>query len=319
LAAGDLIHSVSSVYAKPGTYRIAVMAYDHLHHKGNLWRGTVRVSPIHRDLLPGSDKNLPAVEFLLPSLPITGGAGLLMLRDPWDFGRGSLAFPVNNDVPVQVDVVANLSLSDITKKRHSEAPEWLYHMNAAKVTEISRVISEMNLKSGGCIRFSALDIPGQELFVDRVDTHGFDWSQIKSALQARERSTIDVHTLAGEKKTPSFLTSYLAKLAADPPHCEAAKGKTPIRVLVVVSDNFTFPYGTEMVQMRPSNAWARCYYAELVPVAGPHWDDIGSVLKSLNPIRLEASNPVGFRKVLAQMIRDIEKLSRNPAARPASN
>lgn len=319
LAAGDLIHWISSVYAKPGTYRIAVMAYDRLHRKGNLWRGTVHIAPINQDQLPGSDANLPAVEFLLPSLPITGGAGLLMLRDPWDFGRGSLTFPLRNDVPVEVDIVANLSLSDITKRRHSEAPDWLYQMNAANVTEISRVISEMDLKSGGCIRFSALDIPRQDLFVDGVDAHGFDWSDIKATLQARERSKIDVHTLAGEKRTPSFLTSYLTKLAGDPPHCKTQAAKTPVRVLVVVGDNFTFPYGTEMVHMRPSDAWARCYYVELVPIAGPRWDEVGTLLKSLNPVRLEASTPAGFRKVLAQMIRDIEKLSKNPAVRQTSN
>jgi hypothetical protein len=308
LAGGDQIHSISSVYAKPGTYRVAVMAYDRLHGKGNVWRGTVRVPAINRDQLPGSDKNIPAIEFLLPVPPIAAASEFLTIRDPWDFGQGTLTIPVTNNAPLQVDLVANLSLSSATRMRHSEASEWFYQMNAARVTEISRVISEMDLKSG-CMRLSAVDLPRQELFVDRVNTRDFDWSKIKAALQARERSKINVHTLAGEKKTPSFLATYLAKLAADPPNCPMPAGKSPVRVLIVVSANFIFPYGTEMVHLTSSNAWTRCYHLELVPVAGPHWDEISTLLKPLNPVRLETSTPAGFRKTLARLIRDLETMS----------
>jgi hypothetical protein len=308
LAPGDQIYSISSVYAKPGTYRIAVMAYDRLHRKGNIWRGSVRVSPPRRDQLPGSDESLPAIEFLLTP-PTAHAGGLTMLRDPWDFGQAPLILPVNNDSAVQVDILANLSLSDTTRLRRSEASEFVYQIHAARVTEISRVISQMNLKSG-CIRLSAVDISRQELLVDRAEIRAFDWSSIKEALQARERNKIDVHTLAGEKKTPSFLSAYVAKLAADPPGCNPLGGRSAVRVLIVVSDNFSFPTGTEMVRLPPSNVWARCYHLELVPVAGPHWDQMSSLLKPLNPVRLETATPIGFRKTLARLINDIENLSK---------
>lgn len=311
LAGGDRIYSISSVYAKPGTYRIAVMAYDRLHRKGNIWRGSVRVPPIQRDQLPGSDNNIAAVEFLLTP-PTVPGMALPMLRDPWDFARGNLTLPVSNDSAVQVDILENLSLSNTTRMQHSEASEFVYQLHAARVTEISRVISEMHLKSG-CIRLSAVDISRQELLVDRAEIREFDWSTVKDALKARERNKIDVHTLAGEKKTPSFLSAYLARMAADPPRCNGPDGRSPMRILIVVSDNFIFPAGTEMVRLMPSKAWTRCYHLELVPVGGPHWDEMGTVLKPLNPVRLETSTPIGFRKNLARLIGDIENLSQHPA------
>ncbi len=315
LAHGDQIRSVSTVYAKPGVYRIAVIAYDRLHQKGNLWRGTVRVPAIHRDPLSTSDKDLPAVEFLQTVPAPTGTRGLLALRDPWDLGHGNLSVPVSNGLPVQVDIVANIALSAVTRGRHSEAPEWFYTANAANVIEVSRALSEMDLKSG-CILLSTLDISRQEVLFDRVNTGDFDWSKVGAALRARERNKIDVHTLAGEKKTSAFLVAYLTKLAESQPVCRTPEGRTPVRVLIVVSDNFLFPSGTETARLRPTKAWDRSYYVELVPVAGPRWDEIGALLKPLNPLKLETPTPIRFRAALAKLVQDIERLSGHPTAAP---
>ncbi len=93
LARGDQIRSISTVYAKPGAYKVAVIAYDRLHQKGNIWRGTVRIPPIPRDPLSISDADLPTVEFLQSVPPPTGTRGWLALRDPWDFGHGNLSIP----------------------------------------------------------------------------------------------------------------------------------------------------------------------------------------------------------------------------------
>lgn len=311
-APGDFVRSLFGAYVQPGRYRIALMAYDPRTHKGNLWRGGVRVPPVNGDPLPGLERKVPPAEFLRPSPPIPGARGWLLSYDPWDFGQGTLALPARNAYPLAVDVVANLSLSDATRSRHAEAPDWVYQLNAVIVTAISHVISETSLESG-CIRLSAMDIARHELLADREAARSFDWSRIRLALDTMDRSKIDARTLAGEKKTPAFLADYLAQLAADPSPCGASGGLPPKRVLIVVTDAFIFPTGTEMVQAHPTSAWARCFHLELVPVVGPHWDQIGTVLKPLNPVRLEVSTPVGFRKALAHLIHDMEKLSGSPA------
>ncbi len=214
-----------------------------------------------------------------------------------------------------MDIVANVSLSAVTRGRHSEAPEWFYTANAAKVTEVSRVLSEMNLK-GGCILLSTLDISRQEVLFNRANTGDFDWSRVGAALQARERGKIDVRALAGEKKTSRFLVAYLTKLAESQPICKTPDGRAPIRVLIVVSDNYIFPNGTEIARFGSTKAWDRSYYVELVPVAGPHWDEIGALLKPLNPLKLETATPVKFRNTLARLVQDMERSSRKPNSVP---
>ncbi len=308
---GDYYRSLFSVYVQPGTYQIALMAYDSHTHKGNLWRGGVRVPAVNNDPLPGLERNVPPVEFLRPAPPIPGARGWLMSYDPWDFGHGALTLPVRNALPVEMDVVANLSLSDTTRLRRSEAPEWVYQVNAAIVAAISHVISEISLQNGS-IRLTAMDLSRHELLADRQETRLFDWSRLQFAVNTTERSKIDAQALAGEKKTPAFLANYLAQLGGDPAPRGASGGLPPKRVLIVVSDAVVFPMGTEMLQAQPTSAWSQCFHLELVPVVGPHWDQIGAVLKPLNPVRLEVSNPAGFRKALAQMIRDIEKISGSP-------
>ena len=309
----DHVRAFFGMYVEPGTYKASLMAFDDRTKKGNLWHETLRIPTIYRDPLPESQHHLPAVEFLTAAPPFASGREWMMTHDPWDFGQSTLTIPVANDVPLEVDVVANLSLSNATNARHSEAPDWMYQINAATVTEISRVLSELDLNSG-CIRLSALDIPRQELFVDRQDTRNFDWSKIKTAMEAGQRSKIDVHVLASEKKLPSFLGNFLGQLADDPPSCQTPPGKSPIRILIVVSDAFIFPNGTEMTRAHPSNAWARSYHLELVPAVGPHWDEINNVLKPLNPARVEVSTPAAFRRVLVELIHELEQISRNSAS-----
>ena len=316
LPAGSEVRALFAMYVEPGAYTASLIAFERRTGKGNLWHGAVRVQPIYRDPLPGRQDDIPAVEFLPAAPPGAKGRLWMMSHDPWEFGEGKLTIPLANDVPVEVDLVANLSLSGSTNSRRSEAPEWAYQINAATVTEISRVISEMSLKNG-CVRFSALDIPRQELLANDDDTRTFDWSRIHAAFESRERAKIDARTLAGEKKTPSFLSKYVAQLAAGSRGCGTHQGKPLLRILIVVGDAFTFPYGTEMTQVQPTRAWALCYYLELVPVTGPRWDEIRRVLKPLNPVRLEVSTPAEFRRAFVQLIHEIERVSATPPGSPS--
>ena len=315
LASRSEVHALFGLYAEPGTYRASLLAYERRTGKRNLWHGVLRVPNIVRDPLPGDDPVGPAIEFLPAAPPTTSGRGWVLSHDPWDFEHGRQTIPVANDAPVEVDVVANLSLSDTANSRRAEAPDWMYQFNAAVVTEISYVLSEFGVKNG-CTRLSALDIPRQEVLADFEDTRTFDWSWIHTALQNRSRDKIDVHTLANAKKTPSFLASYLARLASDPRRCAGQEGRTPVRILIVVSDAFVFPYRTEMRQAQPSAAWASSYYLELVPMFGPRWDEMRNVLKPLNPVRMEVANPDGFRRILVQLIHEIERISRSKAVPP---
>jgi len=319
LAAADEIHSLTNLFVRQGTYRVAVMAYDTANHRGNLWRETLRVEPLKEDPLPGIDRTLPQVEFLPAALPLRLGHGRGLAStitfDPWALGQGELRLPVGNVRPVQVDIVANVSLSVASDRRSSEAPDWQYQLNGATVLQISNALSQLNLKAG-CVRVSALDVRRQKVFADREDARSLDWPRLRQAIVGVNRNKIEVSTLAGQKHEPAFFAHYLEQLSAAPNPCQR-EGPPPLHILIVVSDAFMFPNGAEMTTVRPDLIpVGLCYHLRLVPVAGARWDEIARVVKPLHPVKFDLSDSGRFRKTLAQVITGIESVSRE-TGRPA--
>jgi hypothetical protein len=321
LAAADEIHSLTNLYVRQGSYNVAVMAYDAANHRGNLWRGPLRVGPLKDDPLPGIDRTLPQVEFLPAALPLrlSRGRGLasMITFDPWALGQGELLLPVGNVRPVQVDIVANVSLSLASDRRTSEAPDWEYQLNGATVLQISNALSQLNLKAG-CVRVSALDVRRQKIFADREDARTLDWARLRQAIVGVNRNKIEVSILAGQKHEPAFLAHYLEQLSAAPIPCQK-DSPSPLHVLIVVSDPFIFPNGAEMTTVRPELIpVGLCYHLRIVPVAGARWDEIGKVVKPLHPVKFDFSDSGRFRKTLAQLITGIESVSRETGqpARP---
>jgi hypothetical protein len=320
LAAADEIHSLSNLYVRQGTYKVAVMAYDAAHRRGNLWRGVLQVGPLKDDPLPGIERTLPQVEFLPAVEPLRlgrgRGLGSMITFDPWALGQGELLLPVANARPVQVDIVANVSLSAATDWHSSEAPDWQYQLNGATLLQISNVLSQLNLQAG-CVRLSALDVRRQRVFVDRQDARSLDWSRLRRAIGSVNRVKIEAGTLAGEKHEPAFLARYLEHLSSAPSTCQP-NTTPPLHILILVSDAFIFPNGAQITTVEPELiAVDRCYHLRVVPVAGGRWDEIEKIVKPLHPLKFDFSNSSRFRKTLAELITNIEDASQKPGPGPS--
>ena len=318
LKPSDRVRTVANLHIVPGTYRVAVMAYDAAHRRGNLVRQTLQVEPLKDDPLPGVDRDLPKVEFLPPANPMRIGRGRFtsyLTMDPWALGAGDLVLPVATTRPVLVDVVANVSLSEVTNLRYSEAPEWRYQINAATLLQVAHVFSQMDLRSG-CIRLSMVDLRRQKIFVDHVEVHALDWAAIRHDLETLNRNKIEVNALAGQKQEPAFLARYLEGLWTEPVSCQVS-GSPPEHVLVLISDAFVFPDGARMTSVESGQMPDReVYYLRLVPVVGPRWDEIRSVLKPVQPVQFDIANSGEFRKVLAHLLGGIAGGASNGATLP---
>lgn len=316
VASADVIDSLANVYVRPGNYKVAVMAYDSLNRKGNLWRGALRVENLKDDPLPEMDSHLPQIEFLPTLHPMSTGQGhgleSMVTFDPWALGEGELTLPVTNSRPVLVDVIANISMSTTTNTKHSEAPEWKYRMNAGMLLQISNVLSQLHLKNG-CVRLTTLDLLRRKLFLDRQNADKVDWVELRHQLDVLNRNKIEASTLAGEKQTPEFLAKYLEALLTEPASC-TPNTQPPMHVLIVVSDAFVFPNGAEMRKLtRMPFPETRCYYLKAVPLVGARWDEIQTLLKPLHPTRLEFADSIHFRKTVALLIEDMTKFSEAPS------
>jgi len=157
--------------------------------------------------------------------------------------------PVDNERPVQVDIVANLALSDAANTPYRQAPDWMYKINADTLLQVSNVLSQVDLKNG-CVRFSAIDILRQKTFIERQNAATIDWDKIIQMVEDFERVKIEARVLASQKQTADAFAKFVEKLLDDP-GCEVSG--SPLHVLVVVGDAFIFPNGTAVrsVRVRP--------------------------------------------------------------------
>ena len=294
VAKGKELFFYARFFVRPGSYRIAVLVYDGRTRLSNVWKDSLEAPLLKTDPLPNLDRDLPAVQFESEKD-----------REPFSSARSRLVLPVNTQHRVQLDVVVNLSLSDAMNTRYHQAPDWLYRTNAGMLLQIGRVLSQLELKDG-CVRFSAIDILRQKVFADRVRGNEADWNELARSIEKLQRNRIDAHVLQQQKTTPALFAHFLEDTAADPPSC-GNPGAPPARVVVVVSDAFLFPFKTEMASVLPERMrGVQCYFLQLNPVRGGTWDQMGRVLRPLHPKHWEFSNATRFRKVLAELVADIE-------------
>lgn len=309
---GDEIDAFASIYAKPGDYQASLLVHDRRSGKGNVWHGLLHVPPLRDDVLADIDRELPDIQFLPTVVVSTSHPGRLLAAslpfEPSLFGELHLALPVANQFPVQVDILANLSLSDATNTRFRQAPDWMYQINADTLLQVAYVVSQLGLKQG-CVRFSAIDVLRQQTFVDHEDAASVDWESLLHQVAELQRNKIEAKVLAQQKKTAHMLADYIERLINGPSACPNV-GPPPVRVLVVIGDAFIFPNGSEVRAVRPESADTRGYYLKLMPIGSANWDQIERVIKPLHPRRSEFSDSHRFRKALASLVVEIENLGR---------
>lgn len=315
LGTGDQINSFAGIYLRPGKYTAAVMAYDVFHHRGNLSRSNFEILVVKDDPLPDMDRDLPQIDFLPSAEPPehSGPVHIEIVTNPhrpndWTFGEGTLRLPVDNETPLVLDVVADFPPSFVVPRRG-------YHWNAALLLQISKVLSQVNLKNG-CVRFSAIRILDQKMYLHDEDARKVDWANLQEVLEKAERdakamhSTVDVGTLTARKPDSYRYEKFMEQALAGTSTCDGGKQMTR-HVVIVVSD--ALPSFREMVTapvQAQSLPAAEYYHVELdQTVTGPRSDDVEGLLKSLHPVQFRLKNATQFRQALAHVISDIEKTS----------
>lgn len=212
---GNDVDTVATFYARPGKYKVALIAFDSRSHRGNLWRGDLMVPALKGDPLPDADLSLPVVQFL-PQATVARSTRRFgahrVLFDASAFGKGKLTLPVANQRPVQVDIVANLALSDAANSYYRQAPDWMYRINADTLLQVSNVLSQLDLKNG-CVRFSAIDILRQKAFVEGRDAASMDWENILQQIEDFQRVKIEARVLASQSKPRMPSRSFSRKFS----------------------------------------------------------------------------------------------------------
>src|SRR5207248_6057168 len=245
----DIVYS-DGFYARPGKYRVAVIAYDSVEEQWNLWHKEITVPAVKSKALPQLDRDLPRVEFVRELLPEkepakTEGAGELMERHtgPWALGHGREWLPVRTERPLAIDLVVNFSATSDAGLTNTPSPT-ARRANVNRLLQMASVLSHLEL-ANGCVQVSALEVGRVQVMRERVVAAAVDWNDLGREILTADQNTIDVSTLQARTKAASFLRDYLDELIAHPARCEGSSTAEQ-HVLIVMSNALLFAHGTDL-------------------------------------------------------------------------
>jgi hypothetical protein len=312
------------LFVLPGDYRVSIATFANATGEHSALQRKLHVSPLKNDPLPGAWRDLPAVEFLPPS----------MLPDSWYLPsiKGKLRLAVRTHEPVDVDLVVNLTPSE-----QLTGSTRVQNRNLGVLLPVTKVLSQVDW---GNVTFSLalLDLARRRVTYRQENTpggqengRGLDWSKAASSLSEVNPGIIDVKSLEQRQFSAQFFLDEISRRIG------AAKGPAPgrSRFLIVLSSLVRFAAGQEIhpiVMDGPTDK--RVFYIRYKPApriivgrpfdagqrrdrmpAGDLRTDLVSqidqlepLLKPLDPRLFDVSTPEQFRKALATILGEIAKL-----------
>jgi len=270
----DTVHAFANLYLRPGSYTVAMIAYDSSHAAGNVWRTKLTVSPVSAPLAD-LGRDFPVIEFLPPataalSLKTADWQAMSperiqnLMLDPLTLGQGAARLPLTNKKPVRIDVVVDLS-DNITAWQNqirqgcggyalggethivwnlcghlkfSPQDSTAYKFDEGLALQVGNLVSQLAPQSG-CVRFSAIDALRQDLVADRIDTSKVDWESLSKAIASRNLSDFDV-SVEHVHNHVMWFKQFIENVNRDNYECGLPNGSTD-HVLVVVSLPMSFP------------------------------------------------------------------------------
>ena len=297
-------------FVQPGTYRLALVAYDAINERHFVWHKMMRVD--RPSVLPDVDRDLPTVEFVdlsqIPPPPIPE------------------YLPVHTQAPVQIDVVFNLTGDEqLSLTPHnldsSRRPYVEYALRGA-----TALLSQL-APSQGCVRVSAIDILRLKVLLDRSSADAAsNLNRIQQAIPiALDNSAVEVHTLAGRTKAREFFDQFLEKVISDNATC-STRLPNANRAIILVSDSLIFPEGTDREPVSTPEhrnalfflvrfSYTLFYTRDSFPTAVTTFDEVGHMLGPLHPRYFNVAEPNGLRRAVAEIVKDIEASTTAPPAR----
>lgn len=273
----------------PGNYTLGLVLCDEVTRLCNSRRRPFRVPTMKRDALPEMWRDLPAAQFYPPE------EGLDIIYNPRLRGRPRL--PVETRRPLRVDLLVNLFGSQRQPGRFGVA---LYQLVPAL-----RILSELQLTNGS-LHITTVDAERRRILFQQENVEELNWPELREGLERVNPNTIELEALAGRKQNAAYFREVLAeRLKAEEPPGSTPR---PKRVVIVLAGETFYPRGADRRPLTPpANCDCLVYYVRFES-SWENWDELGKVLSWLKPRRFVVRNPEGFRKALAEILRDLNQL-----------
>jgi len=298
-------------FVRPGTYRIALVAYDAINEQHFVWRKMMQVD--RPSVLPDIDRNLPTVEF----------------GDPDSIPRPIPEYiPIHTHAPVRIDVVFNVTRNQqLSLTPNSPLDTFREPYLEGAMRGATSLLSQL-APSEGCVRVSVIDILRLKILLDRSPANAASsLNRIQQAIpSALDNAALDVHNLVGRTKAREFFQHFLESLITDNGAC-VPRSPNEDHAIIVVSDSLIFAKGTEREPVSaPEHRNAlffhvrfsyNLFYNEGRPTATAvtTFDEVGHMLEELHPRHFDVAEPTDLRHAVAEIVKEIEASTAASAGR----
>jgi hypothetical protein len=287
----------SNFFVLPGDYKVTVALFDDRTGEHNLMEAPLHVEPMKDDPLPGSWNGLPTVEFLGPP-----GEGPDMLFRPEV--EGKLSLPLATKRPIRVDVLADVTASDLFR-----GSTRFYNRYLSVALPLLKALSQINLEQGS-LSVAMLDLRRRRVTFEQDDVKTLDWPRARAVLAPENGpSTIDIKALEQHRESPAFLQDELLRRLNGGAVGARPEGE-PFHVFVVIGSPMDF-YSFRNLPHLPAGSEEKCvvYYLQFALLNTQYADGaVGNVRNMLKPLTVHAikvRSAESIRHALARILEEV--------------
>ncbi len=290
--------SMWEAFVLPGEYNVAIALYDKASGEHDFQQSTLHVSVLKNDPLPEAWQGLPAWEFWAP---ITDERDAIFHSDI----EGRLHLPVRTQRPVQLEILADLTPSDLF---HGSTRFYTRYLSV--MLPLMKSLSQI-APSDGSMRLAALDLRRRAVTFEQDGTQPLDWARLKKVIAPENGpGMIDVKGLEQKQETPDFLRDeLLRRLRAAR---QGGSGPAPLHVFVVLGSPMDFYAFHHFPPIDPEQA-ENCviYYLQFETYAGYADGALGKVRTMLKPLpirTIKVRSPESVRHALARILEEVSRM-----------
>jgi hypothetical protein len=301
------------IFLLPGEYTATIAFYYSGRNAHSLTTQRVHVGSLKHEPLPGSWRNLPAVEFCDPQ---PEGLDAFLLPNI----AGRLHLPAKASRQIHLEILENVTPYPSERRRPS-----LYTDRLGVFLPILKTFGQLEIENG-TVGVSLLEFTRRRVIFEQQDIEKgqISWTNLKDAMAANSVTAVDVHDLAQGERFGEFFRSEMER------RLDEAGGGGGMRVFVVISGPMDL--GTRMpVEIVPPAGdnfavfYLRCdflrtsaivkqtpFFAGPVERSGQNMerleDGVGKALRKLKPRVFPVDSAQGVREAIATILSDTSRM-----------
>jgi hypothetical protein len=301
------------IFLLPGEYKATIAFYYSGRNTHSLTTQRVHVGSLKYEPLPGSWRDLPAVEFCDPH---PEGLDAFLLPNI----EGRLRLPVKASRQIHLEILENLTPYPSERRRPK-----LYTDRLGVFLPILKTFGQLEVENG-TVGVSVFDFTRRSVIFEQQDIKEgqVSWTNLKDAMAANSVTAVDVHELALGEQFGEFFSGEMAR------RLNAAGSDGAMRVFVVISGPMDLGSRTPIEIAPPPGGnfavfYLRCDFLQTSAIVqlGPFFadpvarseqgmerseDGIGKALRELKPRVLAVQSAQGVREALATIWSDISRM-----------